>query len=77
MVVGDRLLRLFSRLVGRLLIQSQTCGQIILGLAGVDCDELHGDKTQAQRLAALERFRASEVRVGAVLFYLPVLGACL
>ena len=35
---------------------------LVLGLAGVDCGELHGDLSQQQRLDALNSFRAKEVR---------------
>jgi len=35
---------------------------IVLGLAGVDCGELHGDLTQQQRLDALNAFKEKQVR---------------
>ena len=35
---------------------------IVLGLAGVDCGELHGDLTQQQRLDALNAFKTRAVR---------------
>ena len=39
---------------------------LVLGLAGVECGELHGDLTQQQRLDALNAFRAKQVRRGAM-----------
>jgi ATP-dependent RNA helicase DDX27 len=36
---------------------------ILCGLCGIQCAELHGNLTQAQRLAALESFRTGQVKV--------------
>lgn len=35
--------------------------RILFGIAGLRCDELHGNLTQAQRLLALDRFRRADV----------------